>query len=58
MDSSTKTGSFPIEGVSDSFYYSTGMHLFNVNSVDQDQTPHSVASGLSLHCLPVSFIGR
>ena len=25
----------------------------NANSVNTDQTPHSAASGLCLHCLPV-----
>ena len=27
---------------------------FNANSADPDQTPHSVASDLGLHCLPMS----
>ena len=27
----------------------------NANSVDPDQTPHSVASDLGLHCLPMSI---
>ena len=26
------------------------------NSVDQDQTPHSAASDLGLHCLPMSLL--
>ena len=30
------------------------MPIFNANSVDPDQTPHSVASDLGLHCLPMS----
>ena len=30
--------------------------LFNVNSVDSDQTPHSAASDLGLHCLPMSIL--
>ena len=29
--------------------------VFNVNSVDPDQTPLSAASDLSLHCLPVTL---
>ena len=31
------------------------MSEFNANSVGADQTPHSTASDLSLHCLPMSF---
>ena len=31
-------------------------HFFSCNSVDPDQPPHSAASGLGLHCLPVSFL--
>ena len=27
----------------------------NANSVDPDQTPHSAASDLGLHCFPVSL---
>ena len=30
--------------------------MFNTNSVDPDQTPHSAASDLGLHCLPVSLL--
>ena len=30
---------------------------FNVNSVDPDQMPHSAASDLGLHCLPVTLLG-
>ena len=29
--------------------------VFNANIVDSDQMPHSVASDLGLHCLPVTF---
>ena len=29
---------------------------FYVNSVDPDQMPHSVASDLGLHCLPMSLL--
>ena len=29
---------------------------FNANSVDPDRTPRTVASYLSLHCLPVSLL--
>ena len=28
---------------------------FNANSVDTDQMPHSKASDLGLHCLPISL---
>ena len=28
------------------------------NSVDPDKTPHSAASDLGLHCLPVSLLGN
>ena len=31
--------------------------LFNANSVDPDQMPHSVASHLCLHCLPITIFG-
>ena len=30
--------------------------VFNANSVDPDQVPHSAASDLGLHCLPVSLL--
>ena len=29
--------------------------VINANSVFSDQTPHSAASDLGLHCLPLSF---
>ena len=32
------------------------MPVVNANSVDPDQMPHSVASDLGLHCLPVSHL--
>ena len=32
------------------------IHVFNANSAEPDQTPHSVASDLGLHCLPVSHL--
>ena len=28
----------------------------NINSVDIDQTPHSVASDQGLHCLPITLL--
>ena len=28
-----------------------------VNSEDPDQTPHSAASDLDLHCLPITIVG-
>ena len=31
--------------------------VFNVNSVDPDQTPQNAASDLGLHCLPVTLLG-
>ena len=31
-----------------------GISEVNANSIDPDQTPHSAASDLGLHCLPVS----
>ena len=30
--------------------------VFNANSVDPDQMPHSAVYDLILHCLPVSFL--
>ena len=30
--------------------------VFNANSVDPDQAPHSAASDLSLHCLTMSLL--
>ena len=30
--------------------------MYNVNSVDLDQTPHSAASDLGLQCLPMSLL--
>ena len=30
--------------------------VFNANNVDPDQTPHSAASDLGLHCLPMSLL--
>ena len=32
------------------------MPLINANSVDADQMPHSAASDLGLHCLPMSHL--
>ena len=32
------------------------IHVLNANSVDPDQMPHSVASDLGLHCLPMSLL--
>ena len=59
MDSSAltlRTGPFTIEGVSGYFLLLSYMHyieiaVFNLNSVNPDQTPRSVASDLGLHCL-------
>ena len=30
--------------------------FLNANSVDSDQMPHSAASDLGLHCLPISLL--
>ena len=30
--------------------------VFNAQNVDPDQMPHSVASDLGLHCLPMSLL--
>ena len=32
------------------------IHVLNANSVDPDLSPHSVASDLGLHCLPMSLL--
>ena len=32
------------------------MPVINANSVDPDQMPHSAASDLGLHCLPMSHL--
>ena len=31
--------------------------VFNANSADPDQMPHSVESDLGLHCLPFTLVG-
>ena len=62
MDSSTLillTGPFSIEGVSSKFVLLqcfVEIPIFYANSIDPDQTPHSVASDLCLHCLPMSLL--
>ena len=62
MDSATSilwTGHFPTEGVSGCFLLLlcfTEIHVFNANCGDPDQMPHSVASGLGLHCSPMSLL--
>ena len=62
MDSSIitlQTGPFPIKGLS---AYLILLPCFNeipilhANIVDPDQTPHSAASDLGLHCLPKSLL--
>ena len=42
-----------------SFYYYCFIEfpVFNANSVDPDQMPHSVASDLDLYCLPITLFG-
>ena len=47
--------------MSGSFYHTCNhdlieIPLFTANSVDPDQTPHSAASDLGLHCLPISLL--
>ena len=32
------------------------VHVFYANSADPDQTPHSAACDLGLHCLPVRLL--
>ena len=42
-----------------SFYYYyvfTEIIVFNTNSLDPDQMPHSVASDLSLHCFTIILL--
>ena len=53
------TSPFPIER--ESYYFLllpcfTEITVFNANRVDPDQMPHSVASDLDLHCLPISLL--
>ena len=50
-----EVGLFPIAGCLVGFYY-IYVPSFNANSVDPDQMLHSVASDLSLDCLPMSLI--
>ena len=38
------------------YFYRKKAKLF-ANSGDPDQTPHSVASDLGLHCLPITLLG-
>ena len=62
LDSSTFTlwtDPFLIEGPSGYFLLLpcfTEIHVLNANSADPDQTPRSVASDQSLHCLPMSLL--
>ena len=35
----------------------TEIPLVNTNHVDPDQMPHSAASDLDLHCLPITLLG-
>ena len=62
MDSATSTlwtGPFPVKGVACYFlllpcFIETS--VFNSNSEDPDQTLHSLASDLGVHCLPMSLL--
>ena len=38
-------------------FYRNSRPVFNANSVDPDQTQHSMESDLSLHCLPFTLFG-
>ena len=38
-------------------YSKRKMAKLSTNSGDPDQMPHSVASGLGLHCLPITLLG-
>ena len=38
-------------------YSKRKMVKLSVNSEDPDQTPHSAASDLGLHCLPITLLG-
>ena len=58
MNSSTTTlwaGLFPIAGCLLCFILIVEVPIFNANSVDPDQMPHSVASDLGLHCLSIKL---
>ena len=64
MDTSTTTfltGLFTIAGFLISFITIITMFfkipVVNVNSVDSDQMPHSAASDLGVHCLPLTLFG-
>ena len=53
------TDPFQSKGCLVSFYYYHTLYkipVFNANSVDPNQTPHSAASDLSLHCLPMPIL--
>ena len=53
------TSPFPMERVSDYFLLLPCfimIPLFNANRVDSDQRPHSVASDLDLHYLPIPLL--
>ena len=54
------TGPFQVEGMSGCFSLTLcfiKFPVFNANSVNPDQMPHSAAFDLGLHCLPISIIG-
>ena len=62
VDSATSTlwtGPVPTEGVSVYFLLLLcfiKISVSNANIVDPDQMPHSAASDLGLHCLPMSLL--
>ena len=58
MDSSNTAhwyGLFQIAGCLVSFYYY--IPVLYASGVDPDQMPHSAASDLGLHCLPIILLG-
>ena len=51
---------FPIAGCPVSYYYYyvfIEISIVNANCINIDQMPHSAASDLGLHCLPIPFRG-
>ena len=60
MDSSISsfwTSRFLLDGMSGYFTMFIEKSVFNANSEDPDQMPHSVASDPGLYCLQMSFYG-
>ena len=60
MDSSTSTlwiGLYPIAGFWLVYIITVLYSVFNANSVNSDQTLHSVAFDPGLYCLPITLLG-